>query len=383
MKNFNRFSLWVILASATLTVMAGAIISPVLNLMRDGLGVDPASVGFIITTHALFLALFSPLIGNLVDRIGARKPLMFGLLLYGVAGGSGLFITSYWVLILSRAVLGIAVAAIFVSITVMILNLYKGDERNKVMGWRGSANSFGGIIWPLIGGVLGGYSWHLPFAVYLLGLPAGLLALIAVPEVHQEKTDDAGEKGSVLMVFRDNPILYAIYGLRFLTMLLLFNIVVFGLQLLEKVGISNPSHIALFMSGMGISAGLTSLMYGKIKSRLSYKTIVLITLALWTISFAMISQASSGWVMAASITLYGIGHGMILPAVMVWAGEIGPVSFRGRIVSYLGISGHIGQFLSPVIFSPAFLFLGLNGVFLVAGGICALLFLLFLFGMRR
>ena len=157
MKISNRLTLWVILASATLTVMAGSMLAPIVNLVRDGLGVDPASAGLIITTHGLFVALSSPLVGICIDRIGTRKPFIFGLILYAIGGGSGLFITSYWLLIASRAILGIAVAAILNSITVMILNLYKGAERDKIMGWRGSANSFGGIAWPLMGGCLVDY----------------------------------------------------------------------------------------------------------------------------------------------------------------------------------------------------------------------------------
>jgi MFS transporter, ACDE family, multidrug resistance protein len=70
----KNFSLSVILSSATLTIMAGSIIAPVLNLMRDGLGVTSSSVGLIITTHGLFMALFSPLMGSIIDRKGARRP---------------------------------------------------------------------------------------------------------------------------------------------------------------------------------------------------------------------------------------------------------------------------------------------------------------------
>ena len=363
--------------------MTGAVIAPVLNLIREGLGVDPASVGLIITTHGLFIAIFSPLFGNLIDRIGTRRPFVFGLALYGLAGGSGLFITSYWVLIISRAFLGIAVAAIINSITVTILNLYKGVERDRIMGWRGSANSFGGIIWPVIGGVLGGLSWHLPFAVYLLAIPLGVLVLITMPETYQGKTQDSDKDVSVLKIFRNNPILFAIYGLMFSAMTLLYTIVVFIPQLLEKIGISSPFYISLFISTMSVSAGLTSLMYGRIKSRLSYKKIILIILALWVTGFIVISQMSSGLIIGASIALVGIGMGMTMPAVMVWIGEIVPVSFRGRIVSYLGTFGFIGQFLSPVIFGPVALSLGLNGIFLVAGGACAVLFVLFLTIMRK
>lgn len=370
MKIFKRFTLWVLLASATLTVMTGSIIAPVLNLLRDGLGVDPASVGLIITTHALFMALFSPLIGNLIDRVGARKLFVSGLVLYGLAGGSGLFITSYWVLIVSRAILGIAVAAIAITIAVTILNLYKGVERNKIMGWRGSANSFGGIIWPLIGGFLGGFSWHLPFAVYFLGIPLGFFALITMPETRKEKNQNTG---SVLKVFRIKPVLFVIYGLLFLTMTLLYTIVVFLPQLLETMGISSPFYISLFLAVGALSAGLTSLMYGKIKSRLSYKMIVLIALSLWTVGFTAISQASSSVIIAASVALFGVGQGMVIPATMVWAGETVATSFRGRIISYLIAFGFIGQFSSTIIFGPVSLSFGLNGVFLMAGVICALL----------
>ena len=142
----NKDKLWIILFSATMAVMAGSMISPVLNLMREGLYVDPASAGLIITTHGLFIAIFSPLMGSLIDKIGPKKPYAFGLILYGLGGGSGLIIESFWVLLISRAILGIAVSSFFNAITVLILNIYEGEQRNKVMGWRGSANSLGGII---------------------------------------------------------------------------------------------------------------------------------------------------------------------------------------------------------------------------------------------
>jgi predicted MFS family arabinose efflux permease len=86
----KKFSLSVILSSATLTIMAGSIIAPVLNLMRDGLGVAPSSVGLIITTHGLFMAFFSPLMGTIIDRKGVRRPYIMSLIGYGLAGGAGL-----------------------------------------------------------------------------------------------------------------------------------------------------------------------------------------------------------------------------------------------------------------------------------------------------
>ena len=95
MIDHKKLSLVVLLTAATLTIMAGSIIAPVLNVMRDGLGVAPSSVGLIITTHGLFMALFSPLMGSVIDRKGVRRPFIYSLIGYGLAGGSGLLVNSY------------------------------------------------------------------------------------------------------------------------------------------------------------------------------------------------------------------------------------------------------------------------------------------------
>jgi ACDE family multidrug resistance protein len=272
----NRLTLLAILASATLTVGAGSVIAPVLNVIREELSINPTSVGIIVTTHALFIAISSPLIGNLVDRIGIKKPFIAGLCLYGLAGGSGLFITSYWKLIISRAILGVAAAAILVPVTVLILNLYTGSERNTIMGWRGSANSLGSIIWPLIGGFLGTFSWQLPFAVYLIGIPLGILVAFTIPETGKVKPQKEEKQSSLIEILKGKPILFLIYGLTFLSMALLYVILIFLPQRLAEIGISNPFYISVFFSVMGVSMGIASFMYGKIKQSFSYKKIVLV-----------------------------------------------------------------------------------------------------------
>jgi MFS family permease len=381
----KKFSLGVIFASATLTIMAGSIIAPVLNLMRDSLGVAPSSVGLIITTHGLFMALFSPLMGSVIDRKGGRRPYIVALICYGLAGGSGLLIDSFWILLISRACLGIALAGIFAGINVLILNSYDGIERDRVMGWRGSAQSFGGVIWPLIGGTLGGFSWRLPFAVYMLAIPIGLLAIAAIAEPaiqHPSRPESRGST-SVFGVFRGSPVLWVIYGLMFFGNILLYAIVIFLPQLLESFGISSTFRIGLFITAMTGSAGVTAFIYGKIRSRFTYRVIVTIGVALWTVAFTSISQAPGSGIIAMAVALFGVSQGLILPTVMVWIGDVVPPSFRGRFSSYLGTFGFIGQFLSPILFAPVFMLVGIKGVFLVGAGVGAAWFLLLLFGLGK
>jgi MFS family permease len=331
------------------------------------------------------MALFSPLMGSIIDQKGVRWPFIFSLIGYGLAGGSGLLINSYWVLLVSRACLGIALSGIFVSINVLILNNYEGGDRDKVMGWRGSAQSFGGVLWPLIGGALGGFSWHFPFAIYLLAIPIGLLAMRVVPEpVTHHLTGPSSDNGTtVFKLLKQNPILLLIiYGLMFFANVLLYVIVIFLPQLLETFGISSTFRIGMFLTAMTGSAGATAFIYGKIRSRFSYPTIVLTAVAIWSVAFTIISQASDIRIIAVSIALFGVSQGLILPTIMVWIGDVIPSSFRGRFSSYLGTFGFIGQFLSPILFAPILIMVGLKGVFMVAAGIGVTWFCLCLFGLR-
>ncbi|MFC2038211.1 MFS transporter [Chloroflexota bacterium] len=385
MNTYSKATLWVILASATLTVMAGAIIAPVLNLMGEGLSVDPGYARILITTHSIFVALFSPFFGVLIDRIGPKKPLIIGLAVFGVSGGAGLFINDFWLMITSRALLGIGVAAIFTSITVLVFNLYKqGEERNKIMGYRASSQSLGGIIWPLLGGFLGTFSWNYPFAIYFVGIPLCLLTILFIPKARQESAVTPDGKGTtVLRLLRDTPTLFILYGLVFLGMVFLYSIVVFLPQLLARFNLTNPFHISLFIAGMGFMGAIVSLMYRKIKAKLSYKFIISIVLILWSIGFATLSQASAIWIVGLSVAFFGAAQGMLMPTTQLWVGELVPASFRGRITSYLGSFGLIGQFLSPIILNPVASSLGLNAVFLLIGAICSLLLLLFLVFFRQ
>lgn len=382
MSIYKNATLWVILASATLTVMAGAIIAPVLTLMGDGLGVEPGPARILITTHSFFVVLFSPLFGILIDKIGPKKPLILGLALFGVSGGTGLFIDVYWGMLVSRAFLGIGVAAILTSITVLVFNLYKqGVERNRVMGYRASSQSIGGIIWPLLGGFLGTFSWHYPFVIYFVGIPLCLLTILLIPVTRPESEVNADEQAtSVLRVLRDTPTLLILYGLVFLGMVFLYSLVVFLPQVLERFDLTSPFHISLFISGMSLVAGIVALFYGKIRIRLSYKKILSITLILWTIGFIMLSQASATWLVGLSLIFFGAGQGMLAPTTQLWVGELVTASFRGRITSYLGSFGLLGQFLSPIMLNPLASASGLNAVFLVIGvtsGTLALIFLVF------
>ncbi|MDK1472386.1 MFS transporter [Streptomyces sp. 549] len=392
----------VLLLASTLTVMAGAIIAPVLEVIRGDLGLSGTAAGFIITTHGLTIALASPLVGRLIDRVGVRTPLVAGLVLYGVAGASGAFIDSYAGLLLSRMAFGLAAAAVFAGTTVAMLALYRGAQRDRLMGWRSTAMSMGGIVWPLLGGVVGGLSWHAPFLIYAVGIPLGLAAWLILPRTdaaaaseapaeapaeatagdaadsgRAEPADRAGS-GSILGLLRRSPALLGHYALLVISSVLLYALAIFMPIRLGEVGVNEPFLVALVSMASTIAMSLIGLLYGRVRSHLGYAALLRTSAALWLGAFLILGFTDSAVVMAAAMGLFGLGLGILMPAVTVLISDSAPADQQGRAVALSGTASFAGQFASPLLLGPVVDATSTKTGYLGAAGLAAAVLLVLL-----
>jgi MFS transporter, ACDE family, multidrug resistance protein len=369
-------TLVILLWGSTLTVMAGAILSPVVDVMRRELDVTGTEAGLVVTAHGLSLAVASPLIGRTIDLWGTRGTLAVGLVVYGLAGGAGMLTTSYPTLIASRLVFGIGAAAVFTGTTAALLDLYLGRDRDRVMGWRSSAISLGGVAWPLLGGALGTLSWRAPFGVYLIGIPLGVLSFMALP--HRPRTpeiEDAvvgpegGGKVSVLLYRRAG--LLNIYGLQFVSAALLYVILVFLPVRLAEVGIVSPLAVALCTVTLSISMSAIGLAYAPLRARLGHAAMLRTSLMTWTAGLGVLGFANHVAAMTVAAALFGMGMGLAVPTLTVLVGEYAPNNRRGRATSLLATAAFTGQVTSPLVVGPLIEATSVRSGFLAASGLAA------------
>ncbi|MEU0382848.1 MFS transporter [Streptomyces chartreusis] len=373
-----RAALPVLLFASTLAVMAGSIITPVLEVIRGDLDVSGTAAGLIITAHGLAIAVTSPIVGRLIDRWGVRGPLAGGLVLYAVAGAAGLFTDGYTLLIASRLVFGIGAAAVFSGTTVAMLSFYQGPQRDRVMGWRSTATSVGGVVWPLIGGALGGLSWHAPFGVYLVGVPVALAALLTLPT---DRPAPTGKNAGLLPLLRTRPALIGYYALQAAAAVLLYGVVVFLPQRLAQIDIVSPFVVSLYTVAMMAAMSLVGLVYAKLRAAAGYPALLRTAAATWVAAFVLLGLVDQPWLVIVAPVLFGIGQGIAFPALTVLVGEAAPAELRGQATSLSGTANFAGQFLSPLLLGPVIGATSITSGFLMAAGL-SLLVLLALSGMR-
>jgi DHA1 family multidrug resistance protein-like MFS transporter len=61
------------------------LIPPFLPFMFRAKGADPSLLGYVFAIYSLSVILFSPVVGLLVNKIGRRPIILFGVLMYGTS----------------------------------------------------------------------------------------------------------------------------------------------------------------------------------------------------------------------------------------------------------------------------------------------------------
>jgi MFS family permease len=374
-----------LLLASTLTVMAGATISPSLPAIRDQFAATAQVdlwVRLILTLPSLFIVIGSPIAGIVVDRLGRKPLLVVSAALYGLAGSSGFVLDSLPAILCGRAFLGLAVAGIMVSATTLIADYYAGPARAAFMGLQAAFMALGGVLFLSVGGQLADLNWRFPFLIYLFAWLLLPLLVVSLYEPRSTKNTLSIREG-----INQPPVpvklLALAYGANILTQIAFYLIPVqlpFYLKSLMNAG-GKESGLAIALCTL--FSAFISLFYGKIKQHFKSVAILALTFALMGIGYTLIGLSSNYTGILTGLAIAGLGTGLLMPNLAVWVSAEVPDAMRGRALGGLSTSMFLGQFLSPIVTQPISQEVGLGMTYTSAGGVLLLLGLVFWVAKRQ
>ena len=370
----SRFLLPVLLACSCLTVMSGATIAPGLPGLVEHFADYPDAdylSRFILTAPGLAIALSASLAGWVADKLGRRVLLQIGIVLYVVSGSAGLWLDDLILLLISRFVLGIAVAMIMVCSMALLTDHFLGPERDRAMGAQSSAMAIGAVVFISAGSILADLSWRAPFSVYLA-------PLVLFPLIYwfiTKPPPGAEGKGTGESHF---PKAHAalIYPLGFISMLMFYFIPTQLPFLALELGAQNMKVAGFAVVLSQVFAGLASAYYQRLKARFNNTQILLISFGCLSAGYIGLSMADSLLAIYLWMPIIGLGLGFNLPNLTIWLMSKIPSTMRGRASGGMTSAIFLGQFLSPVLSQPVVNGYSLSSAFLVAGVMMLVLVLL-------
>jgi len=156
------------------------IVAVALPAIHRHLGAGEAAMQWISAGYALGFALTLIVGGRLGDRYGVKKMFLTGMSVFTLASLSAGLAPEPGLLIASRVVQGIGSGLMVPQVLSFIHTEFDEAERPKAMGLYAAAFPLGGLLGPLLGGVLTeadlfGSGWR---AIFLVNIPIGVAGLV-------------------------------------------------------------------------------------------------------------------------------------------------------------------------------------------------------------
>ena len=361
---------WIGLAVLALPCLLYSMDLTVLNLALPAIDADlaPSAVQqlWIVDVYGFLVAGSLITMGTLGDRIGRRRLLMAGAVVFGAASVLAAFSTSAGMLIATRALLGVAGATIAPSTLSLIRTMFEDPrERTFAISVWISSFSAGAAIGPVVGGAL--LEWFWWGSVFLLAVPVMVLLLVLAPVLLPEYRDpQAGRLDLPSALLSVMAVLALIFGLKeaayegvsALSALAVLASIVLGAAFVRRQrGLADPHldvrlfRLPSFSASLAVYTLGTFVAFGIFVFMVQYLQLVLemapLEAGLWTVPFALGFVAGSivstrlvrRWtaphVMAGGLLLAAAGYLLVVQA----ASHAGPVLLMaGMVLQSLGMA---------------------------------------------
>ncbi|RQO45024.1 MFS transporter [Pseudomonas sp. KBW05] len=336
------------------TSTRGALFSLSLSMLLASLGTSIANVGlpslvlafdasfqavqWVVLAYLLAITAVIVSAGRLGDRLGRRRLLLAGLLLFALACGLCAMAPSLHWLIAARVLQGLG-AAIMMAMTLgMVGDTVSKERTGRVMGLLGTLSAVGTAMGPSVGGVLLSlWSWR---ALFLLGAPLGLLAAALA---YRYLPNEPGARAAVpLWSALASPGLRAGLGMSALVSAVMMATFVVGPFYLSRgLGLA-PAWMGLVMAVGPCVAAVTGVPAGHLTDRLGSPPMTLLGLAIMAVGALALALAGGLLAYLGALVLLTSGYSLFQAAnnTAVMRDVEGPR--RGTVSGLLNLSRNIG-----------------------------------------
>ena len=185
---------WVILGVLVVSLLVVVLDNTVLNVAlkviadpQDGLGATQGELQWAINSYTLVFAGLLFTSGILGDRLGRKRLLITGMIVFGLASLASAYAQDPEQLIAARALMGLGGAVVMPQTLSVISNVFTPAERPRAIGIWAGAVGLGIAIGPTLGGLLLDHFWW--GSVFLINVPVVALGVTAMAIVAPESRD--------------------------------------------------------------------------------------------------------------------------------------------------------------------------------------------------
>lgn len=264
-----------------------------------------------ISVSGLFALFTSLLIASVAARVD-RKPLLISLTLLMILSGTVVaFAPNYWVFMIGRALIGVAIGGFWSLSAATAMRLVPDDQITRAMAIVNGGNALATVIAAPLGSFLGALiGWR---GAFLCVIPVAIVAcvwlLLSLPAM---KSHSGSGSGNVFRLMKNVPVALGMVAVSvfFMGQFMLFTYLRPFLETVTHVSVSMLSLMLLVLGLAGLAG--TFLIEAFLKNSL-HRTLTVIPILMAMIALALVSFGSS----AATTTVLLGAWGLVATAAPV------------------------------------------------------------------
>ncbi len=357
------------------------IVLPVLSIYAlDMEGATPFLAGVVVGGYALTQALFQVPFGLLSDKIGRKKAILIGLLIFIAGSVISALSDNIYMLLLGRFLQG--AGAIGSVVSAMVADLVKEEERAHAMAILGGtiALSFAAamIIAPIVGG-----HWGIDKLFWLtaiLSVAAIFILFTAVPQPPKIVHSYAEEEAKVADVFKDKALvrMYITFLFHSSIMTMAFYIIPVVMTHPEAAGGFGWSKAELwkvYFPAMifGFLAMAPAAIFGEKYNK--GKEVFMISVVTILLGFLAMGFATTPWVFILGVVLFFIGFNMFEPLLQSFVAKFAKVHQKGAALGVANTFAYTGIFFGGLLAGWVMQHYGRETLALIVVGLSVLWFI--------
>ncbi|QOR61746.1 MFS transporter [Sulfurovum sp. ST-21] len=331
------------------------IVLPVLSIYALEMeGATPFLAGLVVGGYALTQAGFQVPFGLMSDKIGRKKTLLFGLLIFIAGSVTAAMSDNIYMLLAGRFLQG--AGAIGSVVSAMISDLVKEEERAHAMAIMGGTIALSFAAAMIVAPVVGGH-WGIDKLFWLtaiLSVMAIGILFTAVPQPPKIVHSYAEEESKMLDVFKDKSLtrMYITFLFHSSIMTMAFFIIPlvmtqslseggFGWEKAELWKVYLPAMV-FGLIAMG-PAAVFGEKYGK------GREVFMISVTVILFGFLAMGFATSPWLFIIGVILFFIGFNMFEPLLQSFVSKFAKVHQKGAALGVANTFAYIGIFIGGLL----------------------------------
>ncbi|SFV53086.1 MULTIDRUG-EFFLUX TRANSPORTER [hydrothermal vent metagenome] len=346
-------------------------------------GATTTLIGLAVGGYALTQALLQVPFGILSDKIGRKKTILIGLIIFAIGSIIAGLSNDIYMLLLGRFLQG--AGAIGSVIIAMISDHVREDERAHAMATMGMVIALSFTTAMILGPILGGMENGVPNLFYLtagMALLSIILLFTVVPKAPKITHSFSQEEAKVKDVFKDKDLvrMYVTFLFHSSTMAIAFFLI--PLVLKDKFGLPLGEFWKVYLPAVffGIIAMGPAAVFGEKYNK--GKEVFLISIAFIAVAFLLMGFSESILLFGTGVVFFFIGFNMFEPLLQSFVSKFAKAHQKGAALGVANTFAYIGMGIGATLAGKIFEIGNVSAVAIVVL-VVSIFWAIWIYGMRN